>query len=256
MAFDTLFDDGIIRFTFDNNGYNSISPEVLGGLQEVIGCVNADDGVKGIIISGQGRIFSSGYELGTFISFKDSDECLAWSETREAVMYDLFTCRKPVVAAINGHAMAAGLIVAMAADYRIAVNNPKIRIGMPEINIGIPLSNAEAEIMKFGLDSDKNYRDLMFTGNQISPEAAFQKGIVDELVADGGELVARAKAKVCSLMDAPGKAFIMLKQVEKRQTAEYIRESNETFDWNGYADCFFHEPVVAEIKKIKASMKK
>jgi enoyl-CoA hydratase/carnithine racemase len=255
MAFDTAFDEGIIRFTFDNNGYNAISPEVLDGLREVVGCANADDGVKGILLTGQGRIFSSGYELGTFLSFRDTDECLAWSRAREAVMYDLFTCKKPVVAAINGHAMAAGLIVAMAADYRIAVNNPKIRIGMPEINIGIPLSNAEAEIMKFGFDSDKNYRDLMFSGSQISPEVALQKGIVDELVADEEELLEKAKAKIGRLMDAPGQAFIMLKQVEKRHVAEYIRGSDATFDWNGYAGCFFREPVVAEMTKIKASMK-
>lgn len=254
MAFDTLFDGGIIRFTFDNNGYNSLSPEVLGGLQEVIDCANADDAVKGIVLTGQGRIFSSGYELGTFISFRDTDECLAWSETREAIMYDLFTCRKPVIAAINGHAMAAGLIVAMAADYRIAVHNPRIRIGMPEINIGIPLSNAEAEIMKFGLGSDRNYRDLMFTANQISPEAALEKGIVDELVADGEELLERAKAKVRSLIDTPGRAFIMLKQVEKRHIADYIRDSAARFDWQTYAGCFFREPVVAEMTKIKASM--
>lgn len=254
MAFSTAFDQGIIRFTFDDNGYNSISPEVLGGLREIIGCANADDGVKGIILSGQGRIFSSGYELGTFLSFRDRDECLAWSETREAVMYDLFTCGKPVVAAINGHAMAAGLIVAMAADYRMAMDNPRIRIGMPEINIGIPLSNAEAEIMKFGLGSDRNYRDLLFSGSQISPDAALQKGIVDELAADGGELLEKAKAKILSLIDTPGRAFIMLKQVERRHIAEYIRDSNARFDWNAYADCFFREPVVAEMKKIKASM--
>ncbi|ABK97734.1 enoyl-CoA hydratase/isomerase family protein [Pelobacter propionicus] len=255
MAFDTSFDEGIIRFTFDNNGYNAISPEVLDGLHEVIGCANANDGVKGIILSGQGRIFSSGYELGTFISFRDRDECLTWSKTREALMYDLFTCKKPVVAAINGHAMAAGLIVAMTADYRIAIDNPRIRIGMPEINIGIPLSNSEAEIMKFGLGSDKNYRELLFSGSQISPEVALQKGIVDELVADGQVLLDKAKAKVRSLIDTPGRAFIMLKQVEKRQVAEYIRKSAATFDWNAYADCFFHEAVVAEMKKIKASMK-
>jgi enoyl-CoA hydratase/carnithine racemase len=255
MAFDTSFDGGIIRLTFDNNGYNSISPEVLDGLREVIACANADDGVKGIILTGQGRIFSSGYELGTFLSFGGADECLAWSETRENVMYDLFTCRKPVIAAINGHAMAAGLILAMAADYRIAIHNPKIRIGMPEINIGIPLSNSEAEIMKFGLGSDKNYRDLMFTATQISPDVALQKRIVDELVADGQELLERATAKLHSLIDTPGRAFIMLKQVERRHIAEYIRDSATRFDWLSYASCFFREPVVAEMKRIKASMK-
>lgn len=254
MAFRTSFDDGILRFTFDNHGYNSITTEVLTGLREVLGCANADDEVKGVIITGQGRIFSSGYELGTFIDFKGVDECLDWSGIREAVMYDLFTCKKPVIAAINGHALAAGLILAMAADYRIAINNPKLKIGMPEINIGIPLSNAEAEIMKFGLTTDKNYRDLIFSGSQISPEAAFQKGIVDELAADGQELLEKATAKVRGLMNTPGKAFIMLKQVEKRHTAEYIRKSNDTFDWNTYASAFFNEAVVAEITKIKQSM--
>ena len=170
-------------------------------------------------------------------------------------MYDLFTCAKPVVAAINGHALGAGLIVAMAADYRIAVNHPRIKIGMPGVNNGIPLSNAEVEIMKFGLTTDKNYRDLLFSRTYINPETALRKDIVDELAMDAREALEKAKAKVSSLMDAPGRAFIMLKQLEKRHVAEYIRRSSETFDWNAYASSFLNDAVVAEITRVKASMK-
>jgi len=254
MAFKTSLDEGIITFTFDNNGYNSITSEVLQGLHEAVRQANQDDNIKGIIITGQGRIFSSGYELGTFIAFKDTADCLEWGRMRESVMYDLFTCKKPVIAAINGHAMAAGLIVAMAADYRICVNSPKIKMGMPEINIGIPLSNTEAEIIKFGFDSGKNYRDMMFTGVQINPEVALQKGLVDELAADEAELLEKAKAKINVMMDAPGRAFVMLKQVQKRHVADYIQANSSKFDWQGYAACFFRGPVVEAMKKIKASM--
>lgn len=254
MTFMKTVDDGIITFTFDNNGYNSINTEVLHGLHDAVRQANSDDSVKGIIITGQGRIFSSGYELGTFISFKDDADCLEWGGMRESVIYDLFTCKKPVVAAINGHAMAAGLIVAMAADYRIVVNNPKVKMGMPEINIGIPLSNSEAEVIKFGFGSDKNYRDMMFTGAQINPETALQKGLVDELAADRAELIEKAQAKIIAMMDAPGRAFVMLKQVEKRHVADYIQANSSKFDWQGYAACFFKESVMAAIKKVKASM--
>jgi enoyl-CoA hydratase/carnithine racemase len=53
------------------------------------------------------------------------------------------------------------MIVAMASDYRIVVNNPKVKIGMTEIKLGMSLSPAMGNIMRFGLDSDRNYRTLL-----------------------------------------------------------------------------------------------
>ena len=254
MSFQSSVEDNILIFKFDNNKYNAISTETLVGLNEAVQRVNTEEELKGLIMTGAGRFFSSGFELGTFLSFKDTEECLAWFDFQEKVMYNLFTCAKPVIAAVNGHAAAAGMIVAMAADYRIAVNNPKIKLGMTEIKIGLSITTAEAEIMKFGLGSDKNFRDVMFSAIMMTPEETVQRAIFDELAADETDLLEKAKAKVRSLIDTPGRPFIMLKYLEKRQAAEYILESHSKFDWNTFAKFFFNETVLATLTKVKASM--
>ncbi len=254
MFFKSSVEDCILIFKFDHNKYNAISTETLEGLNKAVKRVNSEEELKGLIITGEGRIFSSGFELGTFVAFENSAECIKWFKFQEEVMYNLFTCKKPVIAAVNGSATAAGMIVCMTADYRIAVKNPKIKIGMTEINIGLSITNAEAEIMKFGLNSDKNFRDVVLSGIFMNPEEAVQKGIFDELVADEVKLMEKAKAKVCSLIDTPGRPFVMLKYLEKRQAAKYILENNDKFDWNTFASFFFNESVLATLTKVKASM--
>ncbi len=254
MFFRTLVEDSTMIFKFDNNRYNAISTETLVGLNEAVKRVNNEENLKGLIITGEGHIFSSGFELATFISFKDTAECIEWFKFQEEVMFNLFACKKPVIAAVNGSATAAGMIVAMAADYRIAINNPKIKIGMTEINIGLSLTSVEAEIMKFGLDSNKNFRDVIFSGNFMNPTTAMQKGILDELITDENELMEKSKTKVSGLIDSPGQPFILLKHLQKRQVKEYIQESNNNFDWNTFAGTFFNEVVLTTLSRVKASM--
>lgn len=78
------------------------------------------------------------------------------------------------------------------------VNQPKLKLGMTEIKLGLALSPAEAGIMKFGLDTDKKYRDVIFGGELFNPATAVQREIYDELVDDPSTLLNKAKAKVCA----------------------------------------------------------
>ena len=72
------------------------------------------------------------------MGFKDIKEVGDFFDEAEEILVGLFECHKPVVSAINGHAIAGGLIFAMASDYRIVKNHPKITIGMSEI---LPVPN-------------------------------------------------------------------------------------------------------------------
>src|SRR5665647_959659 len=199
MSFEYRIEDNIIIFSFSNGKFNSITFETLKGLDEVLTRLNSEEELKGLVLTGEGQTFSSGFDLETFTSFKNGDEIIKWFKYEEEVMYKLFTCSKPVIAAINGHATAAGMIVSMACDYRIALNNPKIKIGMTEIKIGLSLTPAEGEVMRFGLDTDKNFRDIIFNGELIGTMKAVEKGIFDELVDTQKDLMEKAKAKVVSL---------------------------------------------------------
>jgi enoyl-CoA hydratase/carnithine racemase len=210
--------------------------------------------LKGLILTGVGKFFSSGFDLKTFTSFRDEEHIIEWFKYEEELMYKLFTCSKPVICAVNGHATAAGMILCMACDYRLALEQEKIKIGMTEIKIGLSLTPAEGEIMRFGLDTDKNFRDMIMGGILVSPQKAVEKGFFDELVATPEELIEKAKAKVCDLIDTPGRPFIDLKQIEKKHTAAHIVKEVENFDWKILTSKFTNPKIVSFLAQVQAGM--
>lgn len=254
MSYSYEIVDNIIIFKFNHGKTNSINQETLRGLEEVVDKANNEEQIKGIIMTGEGRYFSSGFDLETFTSFKSGEEIVEWFKYEEEVLYKLFTCKKPLITAINGHATAAGMIVSMAADYRIAKDHPKIKLGMTEIKIGLSLTPAEGEIMRFGLDTDKNYRDIIFNGELVSTGFALEKGIIDELVENDEELIEKAKAKIVSLIDTPGRPFIMLKYMQKMHTAKNIRTGIDEMDWQHLVDIFMSKEVQGILNMVKGAI--
>lgn len=256
MPFDYIIEDHVVIFSFRNGRMNSITGEVLKGLKRVIEMVDSVEELKGLILTGNDRYFSSGFDLQTLTAFNSADELVDWFAYEEEVMYKLFTCDKPVIAAINGHATAAGMIVIMACDYRMALNLPNIKIGMPEINIGLGLTPVEGEIMRFGLDNDKNFRDIIWGGQFISPREAFKRSILDELIDNQEELIAKAKAKVRQLIDKPGRSFIMLKRLQKRITAEIMLKGMKDWDGRELINTFNNKEVMDTLKTLGRSLER
>ncbi len=253
MSFESRIEDGIIVFTFNNPKVNSITTETLKGLEEAVDKLNAEEALKGMVMTGTGRFFSGGFDLNTFTTFASGEEVTDWFKFEEEILLKLFSCTKPVVSAINGGATAAGMIVAMASDYNIVVNNPKVKVGMTEIKLGMSLSPAMGNIMRFGLDSDRNYRDIIMKGELVDPMFCVERGIFDEL-AEADELVDKAKAKVCALYDTLGHPFIQLKSLQKRQMTALIRTELDEYDWNIMANTFMDEKINKLLKKVLASI--
>jgi enoyl-CoA hydratase/carnithine racemase len=254
MSFEYRIEDSIVIFTFNNGKLNSIPQKTLKGLEEVVDRLNNEEGLKGLILTGAGKYFSGGFDLGTFTSFNSDQEIADWFLYEEEVMYKVFTCSKPVVAAVNGHATAAGMILSMASDYRMVVNNPKVKVGMTEIKIGLALSPAQGEIMRFGLDTDKKYRDVIFSGELMNPVQAVEKGIFDELVENPDDLLDKAKAKVCSFIDTPGRPFINLKFMEKRHAAAIMKKDLDEADMAPLIKVFTDENIINTLKMVKAAL--
>lgn len=254
MSFEYQIIDNIVIFKFNRGKLNSITMETLKGLDEVIDRVNNEEELKGIILTGNGKYFSGGFDLGTFTSFQSEKEIVDWFNYEESVLLKLFGCSKPVVAAINGHATAMGMILSMACDYRLVINHPKIKLGMTEIKIGLALTMVQGAVMRFGLDTDKKFRDVIFAGELFDPAHAVSQGIYDALVENETELMEKAMAKVSSLIDTPGRPFILLKQLEKLQQIDWINSKINDFDWNPLVKTFTDEKVVATLKMVKAAL--
>lgn len=223
-------EDNIAIATFSNGKYNAINLETLKNLQQLVQNANEDPSIKGIVLTGQGKTFCSGFDLSIFLGLKDRDEAISFFRFAEDVLVGVFTCVKPVVCAINGAAVAGGLIFSMASDYRIVKNHPKIKMGMPEIKMGLGLTPGQTEIMRFGLDSNRLFREVMYNGELFDVNSAKDKGLVDEVVEER-MLVARAKEVVTTWTDNPGQAFGIFKTYYRKPFADRIRERRSLQDW-------------------------
>lgn len=246
-------EDGIIIATMAYGKNNAITLELLRQIKDIVKRVNTQDDIKGLVLTGSGKTFSSGFDLPVFLGFKDIQEAVDFYIDEEDCMLELFTCKKPVVAAINGSAVAGGMILSMACDWRIMKNHPKLKIGMSEIKIGVPLSVTQSWIMRFGLGSDRLFRDVMYLSEMYDVNRGKQLGLIDEIVEED-QLFARAKEIIGNFMDQPGKAFIRLKGVLRASTAQSIREAVKSENWHESLQFLFDPAVRTTLDAVQKKM--
>ncbi|SMC51552.1 enoyl-CoA hydratase [Desulfocicer vacuolatum DSM 3385] len=250
---ETRIEDNILIGTLTGDKTSAMDRETLEHLQEAVDRTERDDDIKGMILTGQNRFFSTGFNLNSFIGFETLEQAGNFIAFADQVFLNIFKCPKPVVCAMNGHAVAGGLILSMAADYRILSNHPKTKVGMSEINIGVPLSAVQTNIMKFGLDSDRVYRNLMYFGKLINSEDALAQHVVDEIL-DPATLMERAKKIVSSWMNTPGTPFIRLKQELKREATALLEKRVSEKERYQKLDFFLNKEVKASMARVQASM--
>ncbi len=246
--------DNIVIAQLSDGASNAVTIETLRELKAIVDEVNETQDLKGIVLTGEGRFFSSGFSLPMFVGFETREDVVSFFTEEEEILMDFFTCKKPVVSAMNGHCAAMGLILSMASDYRIAKNHPKIKLGMSEIKIGLGLSIAQSGVMRFGLDSDKRYRDVMYFGEMVGVEKALEMEIVDEVV-EGDNLIDRAKEIICLWIDTPNRPFVQIKQGLKREAAKTINQTLANENWQDLmAQTLLNQDVKATLSFVQAAM--
>lgn len=159
---------------------NAIDLELLAALAEAVGAAGADAAVSSVVLTGTGSIFSAGVDLLRLL-----DGGAAYVGGLLPLLGDallrLLRCDLPVVAAVNGHAIAGGCILAAACDRRIMAAGPG-RIGVTELLVGVPFPVVPFEILR-GVVPASVLSDLVLSGRTLSAEEARHCGLVDEVVA-------------------------------------------------------------------------
>jgi 3-hydroxyacyl-CoA dehydrogenase len=172
----------IAVLTIDNPPVNALSHSVRVGLLELLPRIEADDGVKAILLVCAGSTFSAGADVREF-GWPPRDPIMAVS------MQALDASKKLTVVAIHGQALGGGLETALVFDYRCAA--PSAKVGLPEIKLGLfPGGGGTQRLPRLiGLQAAI---DLILTGDSIGAAQAGQLGIIDELIE--GDLLEGAVA--------------------------------------------------------------
>lgn len=173
---------------------------------------------RAAVLIGAGHIFSAGVDL-----VRLSDEKEAYTRkflpALDRLLLTLFQFPRPLVAAINGHAIGGGCILACTADYRLMAEGP-FRIGVPELTVGVPFPPSALEVLRFAAPA--RYVQELTSGERIyAPAEAVSHGLVHKLAAvDDLEKVAFAEAS--RLAGLEREAFSLTKTMLRRPVLDRI----------------------------------
>lgn len=168
----------------------------------------ADAAVRAVVVTGTGSSFSAGVDL--FRLIKDGP---AYGErflpVLDTMLRTALTFPKPLIAAVNGHAIAGGCILAATCDRRIMAEGNG-RVGVPELVVGVPFPALPLQIMAARVP-DAAFRDLVFSGRTVLVDEAMALGLIDEKCA-AETLLDRAVAVANQLATIPAGAFALTKE--------------------------------------------
>jgi enoyl-CoA hydratase len=174
---------GVLRF--DKGRGNAIDLPFVDDLQAAAAELAADDAVRGVLLaSAHPKLFSPGLDLVALQSL-DRAAMGAFMTRFGEVAGALYAMPKPVVAAVSGHAVAGGCILALTADYRVLRRGAQI--GLNEVKVGVPLPWAVSALLKATVPPTSLAR-VALLGRNFEGEDALRAGLVDELAdVDGFE---------------------------------------------------------------------
>ncbi len=194
----TLGDDGILVATMDLPGrpMNVVGDVLMEGIAAAVTRL-ADPAVKGLILTSAKADFCAGGDLDRMSKWTQPEEPFEASLAMKKVLRQLELQGKPVVAAINGHALGGGLEIALACHVRIAIDDARLKIGQPEVKLGL-LPGGGGTVRLPRLLGIQAALQICGEGADISPSKAQGMGLLASLARDRDDLMAQARAWIAA----------------------------------------------------------
>src|SRR5262245_58858347 len=203
---------------------SELDVELLEALLRELEAIAED--VRALILTGTGSIFSAGVDL-VRLTQGSADYVQRFLPLLSRLLRTFFAFPRPVVAAANGHAIAGGCLLVLAADVRLMAEGAG-KIGVPELLVGLPFTAAALEVVRFVVPQDK-VQSLIYTGRILPPQEALTAGLVDEVVAPD-KLLARAREIAQQFALIPPPVYRLTKQSLRAAALERIERTSELLD--------------------------
>jgi methylglutaconyl-CoA hydratase len=164
---------------------NALSPGLISALSDRLDELSGTE-ARAVVLTGQGNVFCSGADLENLRAMREasSEAIKADSARLAALLHQLYTFPQPVIAAVEGAAIAGGAGLATACD--LCVIGASARIGYTEVRLGFVAAMVGAILVR--CVGEKHARELLLTGKLIAAPEAHRMGLVNELVPDGTAL--------------------------------------------------------------------
>jgi len=206
--------DGIAVVTISRPPANALDIQATEEVADIFAGLANRPSLRAVVLTGEGTSFCAGLDLKQVPSYdlKDQDRLV---DALNRAYFNVYRLPCPVIGAINGHAIAGGMVLALCTDLRIAVDGDYL-VGVTEVRAGIPYPVSAIEVCRAEM-SKPDFRKLVLFGKNTSPQNAQSMGLFDELI-DRNELMKRAQAAATEMAEMPKAGFAKIKQ-QSRQAA-------------------------------------
>ena len=237
--------DDVSIVTMTSNKVNAMDDDFFSDLQAAMADLQSGEPLP-VVLTGTGTCFSAGLNLLELYEF-DRTTLTAFVDRFSETVLAWFSLPRPTIAAVNGHAIAGGCVLALACDLRI-VSDGDAQIGLNEVQVGIPFPGVPFEITRHALPPER-IREATLTGALYTPEEARTRGLVDEVV-EPEALLTRAVAVARAIAPDSLEAYAAIKAHLLAPALDRIATYRERID-RDFLDVWFSEPARRQMGEVR-----
>nr|VFK23497.1 MAG: 3,2-trans-enoyl-CoA isomerase [Candidatus Kentron sp. MB]VFK27900.1 MAG: 3,2-trans-enoyl-CoA isomerase [Candidatus Kentron sp. MB]VFK74456.1 MAG: 3,2-trans-enoyl-CoA isomerase [Candidatus Kentron sp. MB] len=245
-----IFDHGLVReIKLSHPPVNALRAPLINTLRHAIDNAR-DEGMGALILSGLPGYFSVGLDV-TYQMQQDQEAANRVFHEIFAVMRSIGTSRLPIVAAMQGHAVGGGAMIAILCDYRVMAEG-EYKMGLPEVHVGLPIPPIVYRLVS-RLVGPRLAERMCVEGRMVDSKEAGRIGLVDEVVPESG--VQDAALSWCQrMLELPSRAMRLTRAASRTEIATLLA----TFGWEeldelaaGWSSEETQKALRATVEKIK-----
>jgi 3,2-trans-enoyl-CoA isomerase len=239
-------EEEIAILTLTRGKVNALDESFVERLNKSLGHLASDRDIRAVILTGEGKFFSFGFDIPEFLGY--SKGSFIRYLTKFCNLYtSMFLFPKPLIAALNGHTIAGGCMLAIACDYRLMTSG-KAKIALNEITFGSTLPAGSVEMLRYCVGHG-NAQKILYSGAMYSAEEARQLGLVDQ-VCPPEALLDTAKQRAKDLAQRDSAAFRNIKGLLRGPVAQEMarKEKDSILE---FVDIWYSEETWSRLKGIQ-----
>jgi 3,2-trans-enoyl-CoA isomerase len=238
--------DRIATLTLSRGKVNALNAAVVDQLRTRLKDLEVDPEIAALILTGSGKFFSFGFDIPEFLALTKEEFTEYLTNFTDLYTY-LFLYPKPVIAALNGHTMAGGCMLALACDHRVMTTG-NAKISLNEIGFGSSVFAGSTEMLRFWVGS-ANATAILYSGAMYQAEEAKSLGLVHEASTEQN-FAATVVDAASALREKASPAFASIKSLLRKSVAEEMRR-REASSIKEFVDIWYSDATWSNLQKIK-----
>lgn len=241
----TSITDSLAVVRLERGKVNAINEAVIDELAATFESIRTDAAVNSIVLTGTGPFFSFGFDIPELYEYS-RDAFTAFLRKFTELCRRLFVFPKPIVASVNGHAIAGGCILATACDFRVMLRG-KAKISLNELTFGSTIFQSAIELLRYWVGSSRA-EEVVFGGRMYPAGEACNFGLVDAVVEPNKlSLIAARHAEQLGRLNQP--AFAHAKSMLRQPIIDRVlRYEEDTIA--GFVEIWYSKELREGLQKI------